>query len=407
MGSSPARWTALLAANSLPNVLDCFEVSSRTPPPNLEETPMNKTLLTVLLCLLASLGLAQTANLPATTVAQIESLIKNQMTAKNLPSVALGIWIPGQGNYVAAFGKSDLKTGRERQISDPFRIASITKSFTATAVLQLADQGKLSLSDPIARWFPGFPNAAQMTVKDLLMMRSGMADFADDKLLEVWYRDPLAPIGPQEAIRMTANQAARFGAPNQKTHYNNSNYVLLEQIVVKVSGQDMNRFLSANVFSPLGLKGTAYPSATRLPGELRGYSWDSDSKSFRDVTEVNPALPGGAGAMISTLDDLRVYVRAICRGGLLKPATQAARLEGIPMDGEPPFIRYAQGLVQLGPLCGHNGTIFGFSSEAFYLPSKDAVIVINVNRLDVDDASQSTELLLRLSKLLFPSEVNW
>lgn len=372
---------------------------------------MNKPYRSLMLLpvILASLALAQTTGprLPAATITQIESLIKNQMTEKNLPGVAVGIWIPGQGNYVAAFGKSDLKTGRERQVGDPFRIASITKTFTATAILQLADQGKLSLTDPIARWFPGFPNADKITVKDLLMMRSGMADFADDKLLEVWYRDPLAPLGPQEAMRMTANQATKFTAPNQKTRYNNSNYVLLEQIAVKVSGQDMNSFLNANVFTPLGLKNTVYPTTTRLPGELRGYSWDTDSKSFRDVTEVNPALPGGAGAIISTLDDLRVYVQAICKGGLLKPATQAARLEGMPMDGEPPFIRYAQGLLQLGPLCGHNGTIFGFSSEAFYLPSKDAVIVINVNRLDLDDHSHSTELLLRLTKLLFPNEVSW
>jgi D-alanyl-D-alanine carboxypeptidase len=368
---------------------------------------LNRSLLFLPLVLLASLGLAQTASLPAATVTQIESLIKSQMAAKNLPSVGVGIWIPGQGNYVAAFGKSDLKSGRNRQVGDPFRIASITKTFTATAILLLADQGDLSLSDPIAKWYPAFPNANQITVKNLLMMRSGMADFADDKLLEVWYRDPLAPLGPQEAIRMTASQAAKFSAPDQKTRYNNSNFVLLEQIVEKASGQDISSFLQANVFAPLGMKNTAYPSDTRLPGGLRGYSWEAESKSFRDVTEVNPALPGGAGAMISTLDDLRVYVRAICRGGLLKPATQAARLEGMPMDGEPPFIRYAQGLLQLGPLCGHNGTIFGFSSEAFYLPSKDAVIVINVNRLDLDDASKSTELLLLLTKLLFPSEVNW
>ncbi len=82
-------------------------------------------------------------------------------------------------------------------------------------------------------------------------------------------------------------------------------------------------------------------------------------------------------------------------------------MAGEQMNGEPGFIRYGEGVLQLGPFCGHNGIIFGFSSEAFYLPVRDAVIVMNVNRLDLDDQSQSTELFLQLTKLLFPQEVPW
>ena len=111
--------------------------------------------------------------------------------------------------------------------------------------------------------------------------------------------------------------------------------------------------------------------------------------------------------MVSTRDDLQTYVRALCTGTLLQPATQAERLAGQQIDGAPAFVKYGEGVLQLGPFCGHNGTIFGFSSEAFYLPSQDAVIVINVNRLDLDDQSRSTELFLRLTKTLFPKDVRW
>jgi D-alanyl-D-alanine carboxypeptidase len=373
---------------------------------------LRRTLLAAALAMavVPASALAAEPALPEDTVSAVEALVETHMRERNLPGVAVGIWIPGQGELVAAYGTADLETGRARQPGDPFRIASITKSFTATAILLLVDQGRLSLDDPLSTWFPQIPGADAITVRHLLTMRSGLADYADLQLLEVWYRDPLAPIGPAEAIRMTVSQATRFTEPDQVTRYTNGNYVLLAEIVELVSGQDIDAFLRQYVFEPLGMDDTRYPTETtdtQLPGALRGYAWEEEAGAFRDMTEVNPALPGGAGAMISTLDDLGTYVRAMCGGGLLSPDLQAQRLEGMPLDGAPPFIEYAQGLLLLGPLCGHNGTIFGFSSEAFYLPSQDATIVLNVNRLDIDDASQSTALLLELTKLLFPDEVAW
>ena len=77
------------------------------------------------------------------------------------------------------------------------------------------------------------------------------------------------------------------------------------------------------------------------------------------------------------------------------------------MEGDPPFVRYGQGLVFLGEWCGHNGTIFGFSSEMFYLPQEEAVILVDVNRLDLDDQSKSTNIFLGVSKILFPEPVDW
>lgn len=104
----------------------------------------------------------------------------------------------------------------------------------------------------------------------------------------------------------------------------------------------------------------------------------------------------------------RVYGRrALGAGLLLKPETQKARLAGQTIDGLPDWVRYGEGIEQIGRFYGHNGTIFGSSSEMFYLPEKDAVIVINVNRLDLDDHSKSADLFFAISKLLFPEYVNW
>lgn len=111
--------------------------------------------------------------------------------------------------------------------------------------------------------------------------------------------------------------------------------------------------------------------------------------------------------MISTIADLKTYARALCTGRLLQPATHQTQLATTHLEGAADFVKYGEGIVQFGRFCGHNGTIFGFSSEMWYLPEKDAVIVINVNRLDVDDASKSAALFLAITKMLFPEFVAW
>ena len=100
-------------------------------------------------------------------------------------------------------------------------------------------------------------------------------------------------------------------------------------------------------------------------------------------------------------------MRALCTGGLLSAPLQSARLQGTSLLGAPGFVKYGAGVELLGQFCGHNGTISGFSTEMYYLPAKDAVIIVNANRLDADDKSKSTELFLLLTKQLFAQYVNW
>jgi len=191
------------------------------------------------------------------------------------------------------------------------------------------------------------------------------------------------------------------------TRYTNVNYNILELIIERVTGRDISVEVTEKILKPLGMNDSLYPVDERLPGSLRGYSLDAAAVGFVDKTVLNPSLAGGAGAMISTLRDLRVYARALARGTLLKPESQRARLVTFALDGAPDWIRYGEGIEQVGRFYGHNGTIFGFSTEMYYLPERDAVIVINVNRLDGDDKSQSAELFFAIAKLLFPEYINW
>jgi len=338
---------------------------------------------------------------------KVDEFVAQQMKQQNLPSVVVGVWAPGEGHYLTAQGKANLDTGEQRGPGQPFRIASITKTFTATAILQLVDEGKLETSDKLSKWYLDFPNADKISVNDLLRMRSGIPDFTDEEYMKNWYAHPQADITAKDTIEHSAKKVDQFKAPGQETVYTNTNYVLLQEIVGKVSGQPLGDRIAEGILRPLGMDDSFYATEDGLPGTLQGYSWDPKSKEFQNKTVLNPAVPGGAGAMVSTLADLRPYAKALCEGELLEPQTQKERIRSYPMEGDPPFVRYGQGLVFLGEWCGHNGTIFGFSSEMFYLPQKEAVILVDVNRLDLDDQSKSTNIFLSVSKILFPEHVDW
>ena len=338
---------------------------------------------------------------------KVDEFVSQQIKEQDLPSVVVGVWTPGEGQYLTAQGKANLDTGEQRGLGQPFRIASITKTFTATAILQLVDEGKLKTSDKLSKWYPDFPNAEKITVEDLLRMRSGIPDFTDEEFMKDWYADPTADITAQDTIERSAKKVDQFEPPGKETVYTNTNYVLLQEIVRKVSGEPLGDRIEEGILGPLGMKNSFYATEVKLPGTLQGYSWDPKSKEFQNKTVLNPAVPGGAGAMVSTLADLRPYAKAVCEGDLLELQTQKERLKSYQMEGDPPFVGYGQGLVFLGEWCGHNGTIFGFSSEMFYLPEEEAVIVVDVNRLDLDDESKSTNIFLGVSKILFPEYVEW
>jgi D-alanyl-D-alanine carboxypeptidase len=286
------------------------------------------------------------------------------------------------------------------------KVKAVAKT-TATAVLQLVDEEKLKTSDKLSEWYPDFPNAEKITIDNLLRMRSGIPDFTDEEFMKNWYAHPQAHITAKDSIERSAKKVNQFEPSDQKTVYANVNYALLQEIVRKVSGESLGTRIAEGILEPLGMDDSFYATDDVLPGSLRGYSWDPESEEFQDKTGLNPAVPGEAGAMVSTLAELRPYAKALCEGALLESQTPKARLKSDAMAGDPDFVRYGQGLVFLGDFCGHNGTIFGFSSEMFYLPQEEAVIVVDVNRLDLDDQSKSTEIFLGITKILFPEFVDW
>jgi D-alanyl-D-alanine carboxypeptidase len=371
----------------------------------------NKTLTCTILCLVVGVSAAaepETESRFSPALAQkLDAEISKQIDKKNLPAVIATITIPGEGRYVARRGKASLKTGRAPAADDSFRIASITKMFTATAVLALIDQGKLSGTDPVSKWFPSLPNAEKITIDNLLRMQSGIVDPIDHQTMKDYYHNPFLRVPLSTLLERASAHGNHFGKPGKRTVYTDFNYILLGEIVERLSGKDLGTYLGETVLTPLSLRNTALPSGSKLSGDLRGYGWNAKTKAFEDKTELDPHLAGGAGAMVSTVADLETFARAAYKGSLLKPSTQKARLECKPITGAPAFIQYGAGIGKFGRFYGHNGGIPGFSSEMFYLPEKDATVVICVNRNDEDERSHADGLFFRLTKLVFPQYVDW
>ena len=371
--------------------------------------------LLIIISLLFMIGVCDCTNqksamqLPSELATQLDHLIKSEMSSKNLPGVVVGVWIPDRGNYLKAFGKANLTTNTKRQVDDPFRIASITKTFTATVVLSLVDDGLLSTSDSLSEFLPDFPNAENITIRNLLRMRSGIADYADASLLSEWYNDVQKNYSPDTLIERMALNGNEFTVAGQQTVYCNGNYTILAKVAEIASGRNFAYLVNEKVLQPLNLKSSSYPEPDNyiLGGSNRGYSWEDTTSRFADKTEISTSCGNAAGAIISTMNDLAKYVRALYKGTLLSEATQQKRLEAESFEGAPSFVQYGEGIMKMGEFYGHNGTIFGFSTEMFYLPAEDAVIVINVNRLDLDDKSWSGGLFGEITRLVFPEHVSW
>ena len=221
----------------------------------------------------------------------------------------------------------------------------------------------------------------------------------DDEVLARVYDAPLAP-APSLADELTslAKLKSEFKSPDTEGVYTDFNYDILAGIAQRVTGKDIGELITEEVIVPLKLHNTSYPTGTGIPGGLHGYGWNSSTKRFDDKTLFNPPLAGAAGAVVSNISDLLVFSRALCRGALLKPQTQRERTEAQPLIGT--GANYGEGEARGHGFCGHSGTINGFSTDMYYLEKLDASLVINVNRLDRDNKSQSTPILDVVSKTI-------
>lgn len=331
----------------------------------------------------------------------MQEIVDTQLSTQGAPGALVGVWVPGKGQFVAAEGVGNFGTTAPIRRADRFRIASITKTFTATAVLQLVDQGKVRLRDPISDYV-NWPGADRITVRQLLNQTSGIYNFVEDKGFEERFdRNPtLRWSAPQDGLKIARPRPPYF-KPGKGFHYSETNYYLAGMIVERVTGRPVERIIRRSILRPLGLARTSFPSTPALPRPFaRGYI--AEDGRLRDVTASNPAVSWTAGAMTSTLDDLRVWAKALATGRpLLKPRTQRERLPTVVLQKGAITVKYGLGMFSINGFLGHNGAIFGYSTTMLHLPQTGATIITFMNKAS-NESDESGEAAVLLAKLLYP-----
>lgn len=278
--------------------------------------------------------------------------------------------------FRGARGTASAELGVPLDPGHVFRLASVTKQFAAAGLLRLVDEGKVSLDDPLSRFLPDYPNGESVTVRQLLNHTSGIKSYtAIEGHMTSGIRQDL---DTEALVDVFKDQPSDF-KPGEGYAYNNSGYVLVGAVIEAVTGKPWHQYLEDAFFEPLGMDDTHWgDDAAVIPRQVRGYS--SDGKELRAPRALSMTQPHAAGALVSSVDDLLTWNRALHEGKLLKPASYRAMTTP---EGKAAEDGYGYG-INVGKLRGetalqHGGGIFGFSTFLLYLPESEVSVAILQN----------------------------
>lgn len=284
--------------------------------------------------------------------------------------------------YRGARGLADVESGQPLTADALFRIGSISKQFAAAGLLKLVEAGKVSLDDPLSKYVAGFPNGDHITVLELLNHTSGVKDYTH---LAAWRTGPIASDVDTAGLIAVFKSAAPDFAPGADWAYDNSGYVLVGAVIEAASGQSWHDYLRTALFEPLGLDHTGYAADPEWAArQVKGYSLDDDK--VVPARAISMTQPHAAGGLLSTVDDLLKWNRALHEGRVLHSGTYARMITPV---GAAVQAHYGLGIelatVQGQAMLDHSGGIFGFESMLDYVPGPDvSVIVLQNNDSNAD-----------------------
>ncbi|WP_172328418.1 serine hydrolase [Mangrovicoccus sp. HB161399] len=317
--------------------------------------------------------------LPDALAAELDAAVRSVLPQVAAPGVIAGIRTP-EGYWKAAYGLADPDSGAPMEPGMFTRIGSVTKTYTGTILMQLAERGLLSLDDTIGTYVAGIPNGGRITLRELANMTSGVISYTVlDSFQHQLFGHPDTVFTTEQLLGYAIPESPLF-EPGDRFDYSNSNIVLLGLVIEKVAGEPLAELYRQGIFGPLGISDTFSPGTSPdLPDpHPQGFTLqglEDHPEAAANATGWNPSWSWATGDLVSTIDDLLVYGRALGTGqGLLGAAAQEARLTAFP---EP--LGYGIALGCVDGWIGHGGSEPGFTTTLFYDTASDTTVAVQAN----------------------------
>jgi D-alanyl-D-alanine carboxypeptidase len=324
-----------------------------------------------------------------------------------VPGVLIGVWDGKGGAYIHGFGYADVAKRIPLTADDHFRIGSNTKTFVVATILQLADEGKLTLDDPVSRFNIGVtvPNAQNITIRQLCNMRSGLFEAYNTPQFEKLTITPATKLYPRTLIQWAVQQKPYF-PPGRGFHYSNTNYHILGLIVEDVTHDSVADQVRKRFIVPFHLTQTSWPTTQAMPDPwAHGYGLDKQ-RNWEDVsTSVPVSLMAAAGAMISDMADMKRWIRLIVTGKTSSAAMHRALMNCVSTGG-PPGQGFGLAMGCTSDWFGYTGGLPGYNTANFYFPESGATIVAYVDaQVNLPDPGVANAIFRDIARILTPDHV--
>jgi CubicO group peptidase (beta-lactamase class C family) len=310
-----------------------------------------------------------------TLTTELDHILNEKYPANGIGAVAL-VTKKGEVIYQKAFGMANLELNVPMKPDMVFRIASLTKQFTACAILQLAGQDKLSIKDDIRKFIPGYPikDDSVITIENLLTHTSGIHDYTNEDLTK--------DKKPEELVTIIESLPPDF-PPGTQYRYSNSGYILLGYIIEKVSGQTYGQYLQDHIFKPAGMTSAWLNADSKvIPNRAAGYRRDNQNNVFINAPYINMVNPYAAGGLLMNVDDYLKWIVALNGGKLIKKETLETAYKGFKLpNGEITSYGFGWEVRELAgsTIAMHQGDIPGFLANVIYFPKEAVLAVIFTN----------------------------
>lgn len=311
-----------------------------------------------------------------------------------VPGACVAVLQHGTSMFQCAYGLADVENQVAATPATNYRLASITKQFTAAAILLLAEDGCVSIDDRARKWLPGLADAADgISIRHLLTHTSGLIDYED-----LFQSETSRQLRDADVLSLLEAENRTYFPPGTSFRYSNSGYVLLALIVGRASGTDFAAFLRERIFQPLGMRNTVAFEAGVSAVPHRAYGYSAANRSWVRTDQSPTSATLGDGGIYSSIDDLAKWDAALYDNRLLR--AESLRLAFTPMAATAdPAVHYGFGWRVSGEKLWHSGESIGFRNVIVRFPSCGVTVIVLTNR----DDPQPHPTALAIAKAVMPS----